>query len=99
MRLGVELPPGLPLFRVTAGAGVAWGGQPLPLGVLALGWSTRGRGARFLMEAERAYTRMRAQERHRDFANSQVNVLRPIVIHPAYHTVRVGLELPLGSAP
>jgi len=99
VRVGVETPSGLPLFRVSAGAGVVWGGQPLPVGVFALGWSTRGPRLRFLIEAERAYTRLRAQEVHHDFLYSQADVSRPIVLHPGYHTVRSGVELPAGSAP
>jgi hypothetical protein len=98
-RLGIETPAGFPLLRASVGAGVAWGGQPLPLGVLAIAWSTRGPRARFLIEAERAQTRVRAEERHHDFTNSAVDLSRSIVLRPVYHTVRIGVELPLGSAP
>jgi hypothetical protein len=97
LRAGLETPPGLPLFRMTAGLGVAWGSQSLPLAVMAIGWSTRGQRARFLIEGERAQTRVRAEEVHRSWAAQQPGVTRPIVLYPAVHTFRMGVELPLRS--
>jgi hypothetical protein len=97
LRGGVETPPGLPLFRATAGVGVAWGSQPLPLGVLAIAWSTRGEGMRFLIEGERAQTRVRAQEVHHNWATHEPDVARSIVLYPVVHTLRIGFEWPLRS--
>jgi hypothetical protein len=97
LRAGLETPPGLPLFRVTAGLGVAWGGQPLPLAVMAIGWSTRGQRMRFLIEGERAQTRVRGEEVHHS-DGQQPDVTRPIVVYPAIHTFRMGVEWPLRSA-
>jgi hypothetical protein len=96
VRAGLETPPGLPLFRVTAGLGVAWGVQPLPLAVMAIGWSTRGKGARFLIEGERAQTRVRGEEVYH-MNRPQPDVTRPVVVYPAVQTLRMGVELPLRS--
>jgi hypothetical protein len=75
-------------LRASAGVGVAWGKQPLPMAVLSLGWSATGPGTRFFAELERAQTRVRALETTRSSSRS-------IVLYPAYHTVRFGAEMPI----
>jgi len=97
LRVGVETPPRFPLVRLTVGPGIVWGAPPLPLVVWTAGWSTRGEGNRFFADFERAQTRLRATEV--DYHSSRVTLSGPparsIVLHPAVHTVRVGIEVPM----
>jgi hypothetical protein len=98
LRVGVETPlaPGAPLVRLTAGSGLVLGAPLLPLTVLTAGLSSGGEGKRFLVEIERAQTRLRATETY-NFATPSFT--QPIVLHPVVHTVRAGVEIPLRSPP
>jgi hypothetical protein len=95
MRVGVETPPNLPVFRATAGAGVVWGRHPLPVEVLAVGLGSRGERGRFLIEVERAQARVHADTRYNTGARAGERV--PIVMHPSWVSVRLGIELPLAT--
>jgi hypothetical protein len=92
VRVAAETPPSLPLFRLTAGAGVAWGSPRLPLGVVALAWSTRGEHRRFFVEFERMQTRVHAEERHHLPPAGQQPFTRGIVLYPVEHTLRLGFS-------
>ena len=95
LRAGLETPPGLPLFRLTAGVGVAWGSPRLPLDVTAIGWSTRSQRIRFLIDVARARTRVGAEEIRHDCVTHGPDVARSIRPYPVIHTLRMGVELPL----
>lgn len=105
MRIGIEGPSAGPLLHATVGAGVIWSGHPAPLGSIAIGAGSRGPGARFYVELERDVSRLRATEiRNRFRADSAgeiplgtFNVVR--VLHPAWTTLHLGLELPMTSHP
>jgi hypothetical protein len=93
LRVGLETPRGLPLLRATAGVGSVWGAPTLPITVLGVAAGTRGRYVRFLVEAERLRTRAQAEEVRTDFGHPERR--RPIVVHPVWHAVRLGVEVPL----
>jgi hypothetical protein len=93
LRLGVETPRGMPLVRATAGIGRVWGSPTLPVAMLGVAAGTRGRRLRFLVEAERLQTRVPAEEVLNDFPQSERR--RPIVVRPVWHSVRLGVEVPL----
>jgi hypothetical protein len=93
LRAGVETPRGMPLVRATAGIGRVWGSPTLPVTMLGVAAGTRGRRVRFLVEAERLQTRVPAEEVRNDFP--QPARRRPIVVRPVWHSVRLGVELPL----
>lgn len=97
IRVALETPPGVPLFRATLGGGVIWGVRPIPLGVFSAAWSTRGQGTRFFAEVERQQIRVHAVERHHGWASQTPDVNVPIVIYPTSHTVRLGFEIPVSD--
>lgn len=49
-----------------------------------------------MIEGERAQTRVRGEEVYHQ-NRPQPDVTRPIVVYPAVHTFRMGIELPLRS--
>ena len=91
IRVGLEPATDFGLFRVTAGTGVSWGALRLPVAVFSIGWSTQGRRAQFLIEAEWMKTWVDALEVHH-----QANFTIPIRVSPTSHTGRIGVEFPLG---
>jgi hypothetical protein len=93
MRIGLETPPNLPMFRATAGAGIVWGGHALPVQVLAVGAGSRGKRERFLIEVERTQTRVHADEEYH--SGPRIGERVPIVMYPSWISVRLGVELPL----
>jgi len=97
LRAGVETPPGWLLVRLTAGGGLVWGSRMVPLGVLAVGTGTRGRGKRFLIEFERLQTRLHATEVHDNGEPAQPGAQIPIVVHQEWYALRLGVEFPLHS--
>ena len=48
---------------------------------------------RFVAEVERLQTRVHAEEVLNDFQQSKRR--RPIEVHPVWHSVRLGVEVPL----
>ena len=93
LRVGVETPQGMPLVRATAGIGRVWGSPTLPVTIFGIAVGTRGRHVRFVVEAERFRTRVHAEEVLNDF--QQPGRRRPIAVHPVWHSVRFGVEVPL----
>lgn len=92
IRIAAETPQSLPLFRLTAGTGLAWASPTLPVGVVSLAWSTRGENRRFFIEFEHLQARIDAQERHNlGSVSGQQPYSRPIVIYPIEHTFRLGM--------
>ena len=92
VRLGVETPQGMPLVRATAGIGLVWGSPALPVTMFGIAVGTRGRRVRFVAEVERLRTRVHAEEVLNDF---QPGRRRPIDVYPVWHSVRLGVEVPL----
>ncbi len=91
IRIAAETPQSLPLFRLTAGTGLAWASPTLPIGVVSLAWSTRGENTRFFVEFERLQARIHAEEQHHNFGAASPPYSRPIVMYPVEHTLRFGL--------
>ncbi len=94
IRLAVETPRSMPLFRLSSGYGLAWGEPTLSLHMIALAWSTRGEHKRFFVEFERLQTQVDAEERHNMPPAGQQAFRRPIVTYPVGHTLRFGLAWP-----
>jgi hypothetical protein len=97
VRLGVETPRSWPLVRATAGVGRVWGNSSVPLTAVAIGAGSRGAGARFLVETERQWARVHAEERVYDWDTPRSIAVRPVVVRPVMTLVRVGFEFPLMS--
>jgi hypothetical protein len=94
-RAGVETPLGLPLVRATAGIGRVWGSPALPVTMFGVAVGTRGKHVRVVLEAERLRARVKAEEVHNDFTFGAVVQRIPIVVHPVWHSARLGVEIPL----
>jgi hypothetical protein len=95
LRAGLETPPGTLLLRLTAGLGVVWGSEMPPVGVVAIGTGTRGPGTRFFVEFERSQTRLHATEVRQSAEPTQPDLRTAIVVHPVWHSLRLGIEWPL----
>jgi hypothetical protein len=110
LHLGVEvptpsgLPPGEPLLRATVGTGLFWATRPVPYTSAAIGISSRNRGNRLYVELETNVTRIRADQSYarmrRDstvFTPLPARVI-PMVLHPRWTTLHVGIEVPIAAA-
>lgn len=105
LHVGVETPLGSPLFRITVGAGVIWTGRRTPMGTMAIGGGSRGRGARFYWEIETNVCRVDVREEHTRFRfDSTTTTPLPsrivsYVEHPRWTLLHLGLEVPLAWRP
>ena len=100
LHVGVETPPGSPLFRATVGGGVIWTGRRTPMGTMAIGGGSRGGGARFYWELETSVCRVDVREEHTRFRFDS-NTTTPLpsrivsyVEHPRWTLLHLGLERP-----
>ncbi len=94
VRIGLETPEHLPLFRATIGTGRVWGTPYRPLTVWGVAAGGRGKGARFLMEWEQYRSRVNA-EKVREGMNRETS-RTPIVARLRWSTLRFGVEVPIG---
>lgn len=104
VRGGVETTGGGPLVRASVGGGLLWSTSPAPFATAALGLGSRGNTVRFYGELEASVARVRVNDAqtfyHFDSTNNPVIDTRrntPVVLHPRWAAVHIGVELPLMS--
>jgi hypothetical protein len=97
VRTGIETPAGLPLIRLTAGAGIFLAGRATPFAAFDAVWSTRGTSARVFVAAEWTVARISGLEER--YVNLDVSTIstRPIHTNVTSGAFRVGVELPVGQ--